>query len=54
MLYSGLAPDLISVWQINVRIPANTAPGNRALFIQYKSLPSSPPGMPLGTTISVR
>jgi len=52
--YSGLAPGLISVWQINVKIPANTAPGNRALFIQYKSLPSSPPGMPLGTTISVK
>jgi len=54
VLYSGLAPGLIAVWQINVKIPANTAPGNRAIFIMYKSLPSSPPGMALGTTISVK
>jgi uncharacterized protein (TIGR03437 family) len=54
ILYSGLAPGLIGVWQINVKIPDRTAPGNRAMFVQMKSLPSSPPGLALGTTIAVK
>ncbi len=41
--YSGLAPSLIGVWQINVKIPDRTAPGSRILFVQIKSYNSSPP-----------
>jgi len=48
--YSGLAPGLIGVWQINVKIPNQTAPGNRVIFLQMKSINSSPPR----TQIAVR
>jgi hypothetical protein len=27
--YSGLAPGLVGVWQVNVQIPMATAPGNQ-------------------------
>jgi uncharacterized protein (TIGR03437 family) len=42
--YSGLAPGLIGVWQINVRIPERVAPGNAVLlYVQYKDVPSMTP-----------
>jgi uncharacterized protein (TIGR03437 family) len=31
--YSGLAPGLIGVWQINVRIPDNVPPSNNTLIV---------------------
>jgi uncharacterized protein (TIGR03437 family) len=43
ILYSGLAPSLVGVWQINVKVPERTAPGQRLIFIQMKSINSSPP-----------
>lgn len=43
ILYSGLAPGLAGVWQINVKIPERTAPGQRVIFVQMKSINSSPP-----------
>jgi len=43
ILYSGLAPDLVGVWQINVKVPERTAPGQRIVFVQMKSINSSPP-----------
>ncbi len=37
IIYSGLAPTLIGVWQINVKIPDNVAPGNSVpLVVQYR------------------
>lgn len=37
ILYSGLAPDLIGVWQINVKIPDNVAPSNAVqVVVQYR------------------
>jgi uncharacterized protein (TIGR03437 family) len=37
--YSGLAPGLVGVWQINVQIPQSTAPGNQVpLLVQYESI----------------
>lgn len=44
VLYSGLAPGLIGVWQINFRIPDRVAPGNAVLvYVQYKDIPSMTP-----------
>jgi uncharacterized protein (TIGR03437 family) len=48
--YSGLAPSLVGVWQINVKIPDKTAPGSRIIFVSLKSIASSPPQ----TRISVK
>jgi uncharacterized protein (TIGR03437 family) len=54
ILYSGLAPNLIGVWQVNVRIPTErVAPGTRRIFVQHRDLASSDRGVP-ATTISVR
>jgi uncharacterized protein (TIGR03437 family) len=40
--YSGLAPQLIGVWQINVRVPENVAPGAAIpVAVQLKSIPST-------------
>ncbi|MDW8129357.1 MAG: hypothetical protein RMI94_02335 [Bryobacterales bacterium] len=53
ILYSGLAPGLIGVWQINVRIPDRVAPGNAVLlYVQYKDIPSMTPAR--RATIAVR
>lgn len=44
VLYSGLAPGLIGVWQINVKIPDRVAPGNAVLlYVQYRDIPSMTP-----------
>ncbi len=43
IVYSGLAPGLVGVWQINVKVPDRTAPGQRIIFLQMKSINSSPP-----------
>jgi len=44
VLYSGLAPGLIGVWQINFRIPDRVPPGNAVLvYVQYKDIPSMTP-----------
>ena len=40
--FSGLAPGLVGVWQINVQIPINVAPGNQIPLLVYAgSLPST-------------
>ncbi len=39
--YSGLAPDLIGVWQINFKIPDRVAPSSAVLvYVQHKNIPS--------------
>ncbi len=55
--YSGLAPGLIGVWQINVRIPENTAPGDAIpLSVILGSIPNNHVNAPYNqrTTISVK
>jgi len=50
ILYSGLAPGLISVWQINVTIPMTVPPGNATPFgLRFRDVAAQP-----GLTISVR
>ena len=45
--FSGLAPALVGVWQINVTVPQNTTPGPVWIMLlyedKYSSVPSSPP-----------
>ncbi|MBK9169752.1 MAG: hypothetical protein IPM24_20145 [Bryobacterales bacterium] len=55
VLFSGLAPGLIGVWQINVRVPETVAPNSRVpLVVVYDSAPSAPPGAgTLFSTIAV-
>lgn len=56
--YSGLAPGLVGVWQINVKIPDNVfgGAGPVAVLVQLKSVPSNFGfgGRRLQTTIAVR
>jgi uncharacterized protein (TIGR03437 family) len=54
--YSGLAPGLVGVWQINVRIPEKLAPlvpNQVPVFIEYRSRRSLEQGMKV-TTIAVK
>jgi uncharacterized protein (TIGR03437 family) len=54
--YSGLAPGLVGVWQINVKIPDNIAPlvpNQVPVFIEYRSRRSLEQGMKV-TTIAVK
>jgi uncharacterized protein (TIGR03437 family) len=56
ILYSGLAPSLVGVWQINVRIPQNTAPSGQVdIVVQQGSVNSNfgTGGKRLRTTIAV-
>jgi len=55
--YTGLAPDEVGVWQINVLIPATTAPGNAvSLQVFMSSIPSGNPNAAgsVVTTIAVK
>jgi uncharacterized protein (TIGR03437 family) len=56
VLYSGLAPGLVGVWQINVRIPDFVAPGTVDVVVQLQSVPSNigPGGRRVRTTIAVK
>ena len=54
--YSGLAPGLVGVWQINVKIPSATAPAsNVPVVVVFKNIPSNG-GDPkrVATTIAVK
>ena len=50
--YSGLAPGLVGVWQVNVMVPMSVAPGVQALLLQYKGTFTGGTGQ--RTTIVVR
>jgi uncharacterized protein (TIGR03437 family) len=55
--YSGLAPGLVGVWQINVRIPSNIVPSSQVLVVlQYQGAFSNvgKGGNKIQTTISVK
>ncbi|MGE5569023.1 MAG: hypothetical protein ACM3S5_08310 [Rhodospirillales bacterium] len=45
--FSGLAPDLVGVWQINVKVPDTAPPGPVGITLLYKDLPSAIDGKPL-------
>jgi uncharacterized protein (TIGR03437 family) len=40
VLYSGLAPGFVGLWQINVKIPSNVPPGAVIVFISYGGINS--------------
>jgi uncharacterized protein (TIGR03437 family) len=47
VLYSGLAPGLVGVWQINIRIPAGTAPNLEVpIVVSMRDTPSGIPSNP--------
>ena len=55
--YTGLAPEEVGVWQINVLIPTTTVPGNSvSLQVFMSSIPSGNPSAPasVATTIAVK
>jgi uncharacterized protein (TIGR03437 family) len=57
ILYSGLAPTLISVWQVNVRIPERVAPSNQVIVAAtLDSIPTNQDaaGQRITTTIAVK
>ncbi|MEP7366224.1 MAG: hypothetical protein ABI972_23450 [Acidobacteriota bacterium] len=57
ILYSGLAPGLLGVWQINLKVPDVTAPSNQVqVIVTQNSIPSNNPSNPnqIRTTIAVK
>jgi len=58
ILYSGLAPGLVGVWQVNVRIPMSVPPGSATdVVMTMRSIPSNQPeggGGVIRTTIAVK
>lgn len=52
VLYSGLAPGFVGLWQLNVKIPDTVAPGNAvSVIVQLRSVPSQ---KLKGTVIAVK
>jgi uncharacterized protein (TIGR03437 family) len=57
VLFSGLAPGFVGVWQINVRIPETQASGNAVpVVVQFKGVSSNNPQLPaqIRTTVAIR
>jgi uncharacterized protein (TIGR03437 family) len=57
ILYSGLAPGLVGVWQINIRIPETVPPSGRIpVLVLFRDVPSNNPQSPaqIVTTIAVQ
>jgi uncharacterized protein (TIGR03437 family) len=52
--YSGLAPGLPGMWQINVQIPMSVAPGQQPLAIVYNGIGSADINSPYHTYIYVK
>ena len=48
--YSGLAPMLVSVWQLNLLIPADAQTGSVAIKVFMNSIQSTDPNVPTATT----
>jgi uncharacterized protein (TIGR03437 family) len=55
VLYSGLSPGFVGLWQINVKIPSDVPPGAVIVFISYGGINSilDPNGIRRTTTIQV-
>jgi uncharacterized protein (TIGR03437 family) len=51
--YSGLAPALVGVWQINIVIPEQTAAGQARVVIVLNSFPSVDPNNPDRTVTTI-
>ena len=42
VLYSGLAPGQVGLWQINVAVPMSAVPGaGRQVIVFYRNIPSN-------------
>ena len=57
ILYSGLAPGLVGVWQINIKIPETVPPSSRILVVvSFRDISSNLPQNPqqIVTTIAVQ
>ncbi|MBM3755715.1 MAG: hypothetical protein FJW38_17230 [Acidobacteria bacterium] len=57
ILYSGLAPGLVGVWQLNVRVPMAVPPGSTTdVVVSMRSVPSNQPesGGVIRTVIAVK
>ena len=58
ILYSGLAPGLVGVWQLNVRVPMTVPPGSTTdVVVSMRSVPSNQPeggGGVIRTVIAVK
>ena len=56
VLYSGLAPGLVEVWQVNAKVPQDAAPGQNDCFILYQTQSSVqlPNGSRLKTVVSIK
>ncbi len=55
--YSGLAPDLVGVWQINFQVPTTVTAGNNVpIVVIMNSIPSDNPSIPgqVSTTIALK
>jgi uncharacterized protein (TIGR03437 family) len=55
--YSGLAPDLVGVWQINFTVPTTVTAGNAVpITVIMNSIPSDNPAMPseIATTVALK
>jgi uncharacterized protein (TIGR03437 family) len=51
--YSGLAPGLVGVWQINVRVPELTPPGQADVGLSVNDILGSPPTRQFGFLTSI-
>jgi len=54
MVYSGLTPGSVGVWQIDVTIPSNVPPGNNEIFVLDPNGTSSIDSAKLITTLCVK
>ncbi len=57
ILYSGLAPGSVGLWQINIRIPETVPPNSRIpVLVLFRDIPSNNPQNPqqIVTTIAVQ
>jgi uncharacterized protein (TIGR03437 family) len=55
--YSGLAPALAGVWQINFQVPASTTSANNVpVKVLMNSIPSDNPSAPgqIATTLAIK
>jgi uncharacterized protein (TIGR03437 family) len=55
--YSGLAPTLVGVWQINFQVPATAQAGNSVpIVVLMNSIPSNNPSVPsqIAATIALK